>query len=40
MLKLHLGNIRHKNNISEINKTIFIVTKMKNTLIKVISKYT
>ena len=40
MLKLHLGNIRHKNNISEINKTICIVTKMKITLIKVISKYT
>ena len=40
MLKLYLGNVRHKNNISEINKIISIVTKMKITLIKVISKYT
>ena len=39
MLKLYLGNIRHKNSISEINKTICIVTKMKIALIKVISKY-
>ena len=40
MLKLHLGNVRHKNNTSAINKTICIVTKMKITLIKVIRKYT
>ena len=39
MLKLYLENVRHKNNISEINKTICIVTKMKITLIKVISEY-
>ena len=40
MLKLYLGNVRHENNISEINKTICIVTNMKITLIRVISKYT
>ena len=39
MLKLYLENVRYKNNISEINKTICIVTKMKITLIKVIRKY-
>ena len=39
MLKLYLGNVRHKNKISKINKTICIITKMKITLIKVISKY-
>ena len=40
MLRLYLGNIRNKNNLSEINKSICIITKMKITLIKVISKYT
>ena len=40
MLKLYLGNVRHKNNISEINKTICIITKINITLIKVTSKYT
>ena len=40
MLKLYLENVRHKDNISNINKTICIITKMKITLIKVISKYT
>ena len=39
MLKLYLGNIMHKNGISEIKKNICIVTKIKITLIKVISKY-
>ena len=39
MLKLCLGNVRDKNNSSEINKSIYIITKMKITLIKVISKY-
>ena len=40
MLRLYLGNIRNKNNLSEINKSICIITKMKITLIKVSSKYT
>ena len=40
MLKLYLGNVRHNSIILEINKTICIVTKMKITLIKVVSKYT
>ena len=40
MLKLYIGNVMYKNNSSEINKSICIVTKMKTTVIKVISKYT
>ena len=38
MLRLHLWDVNEKNNSSEINASICIVPKMKNTLIKVISK--
>ena len=40
MLKLYLGIVGHKNDLSKINKSIYKITKMKITLIKVISKYT